>query len=214
MTDLESRLRELAVVPVVQIDDAADATALGAALTAGGLPVAEITYRTEAAEAAIAALRDSCPDVIVGAGTVLTPGTVDRAVAAGATFIVTPGFNPAVVERCLELAIPIVPGVNSPSQVEQALGFGLKALKFFPAVPSGGISMLRAFAGPYADVSFMPTGGVTLDTASTWLAERNVMAVGGTWIATAANIAAHRFDLITDNARAASQLARSATTSS
>lgn len=210
MITLETTLRDFAIVPVVQIDDATDAVRLGQALSAGNLPVAEITFRTEAAEQSIANIRESCPDVVVGAGTVLTPKTVDRAVASGASFVVTPGLNPAVVERCFEHGIPIVPGVNSPSQVEQALGLGLTLLKFFPAEPSGGIPMVRALGGPYRDVGFMPTGGVTIANASAWLAEPNVVAVGGTWIATSADIAAGRFDLITENARAASQLLRPA----
>jgi 2-dehydro-3-deoxyphosphogluconate aldolase/(4S)-4-hydroxy-2-oxoglutarate aldolase len=204
--ELGARLRGLGVVPVVQIDDAADAVGLGRALAAGGLPVAEITFRTDAAADAIARLRGECPDVLVGAGTVLSTDTVDRAVAAGASFIVTPGLNPGVVEHCRARGIPVVPGVNSPTQVEQALGLGLSLLKFFPAVPSGGLPMLRALGGPYAGVTFMPTGGITLTTAPDWLALPNVAAVGGTWIATAPDIAAGHFDRITDHARAAASL--------
>lgn len=200
---LERRLRELRIVPVVQIDDARSAPALGRALAAGGLPVAEITFRTAAAADAIRRLHDECPDVLVGAGTVLSAATVDRAVAAGAAFVVTPGFSPAVVERCLELGVPIVPGVNSPTQVEQGLGYGLDLLKFFPAVASGGLPMLRALAGPYAAVSFMPTGGITADTAADWLALPTVAAVGGTWIATAAALRAGRFAEVTALARRA-----------
>lgn len=210
MIIMETTLRDYAVVPVVQIDDATDAVRLGKALSAGNLPVAEITFRTDAAAQSIANIRESCPDIVVGAGTVLTPETVDRAVASGASFVVTPGLNPAVVERCLEHGIPIVPGVNSPSQVEQALSLGLTLLKFFPAEPSGGISMVRALGGPYRNVGFMPTGGVTIANASAWLAEPNVVAVGGTWIATSADISAGRFDLISENARTASQLLRPA----
>ena len=204
---LRTRLQDLRVVPVVQIDDAAHAGQLGRALTAGGLPVAEITFRTGAASEAISRLRVECPDVLVGAGTVLSCETVDRAVAAGASFVVTPGLNPTVVEHCRASGIALVPGVNSPTQVEQALGLGLSLLKFFPAVPSGGLAMLRALGGPYAGVTFMPTGGVTLATAPDWLALPNVAAVGGTWIATAPDIAAGNFDRITDLARAAASLA-------
>lgn len=200
---IEEQLRGLRVVPVVRIDDAADAPALGRALAAGGLPVAEITFRTPAAPDAIRALRDACPGVLAGAGTVLSPGTVEQAVDAGAAFVVTPGFSPAVVERCLELGVPVVPGVNSPTQVELGLSYDLRLLKFFPAVASGGIPMLRALAGPYGDVSFMPTGGVTVDTAADWLALPSVAAVGGTWVATTAAITAGRFTEITELARTA-----------
>jgi 2-dehydro-3-deoxyphosphogluconate aldolase / (4S)-4-hydroxy-2-oxoglutarate aldolase len=200
---LEQRLRELRVVPVVQIDDAGSAPALGRALAAGGLPVAEITFRTAAAADAIRSLRDECPDVLIGAGTVLTAATVDRAVDAGAAFVVTPGFSPAVVERCLERGVPVVPGVNSPTQVEQGLAYGLDLLKFFPAVASGGLPMLRALAGPYASVSFLPTGGVTAETAHEWLALPTVAAVGGTWIATAEVLRAGRFAEVTAHARRA-----------
>jgi 2-dehydro-3-deoxyphosphogluconate aldolase / (4S)-4-hydroxy-2-oxoglutarate aldolase len=203
---LQTTLRDLAVIPVVTIDDPADAVGLGQALIAGNLPVAEITFRTDGAAEAIAKMREACPDIVVGAGTVLDTDTVDRASSAGASFVVTPGLSLPVVERCLELGIPVVPGVNSPTQVEQALGLGLSLLKFFPAVPSGGIPMLRALGGPYRNVMFMPTGGVTAASAATWLAEPNVAAVGGTWIATAADIGSHRFEQITANAEAAAQL--------
>lgn len=204
--ELTVRLTGLGVVPVVAITDAADASALGSALASGGLPVAEITFRTTAAEDAIRRLRAARPDVLVGAGTVLAPETVDRAVAAGAAFVVTPGLNPVVVGRCLEHGIPVVPGVNSPSLVEQALSLGLTTVKFFPAVPSGGIPMLKALAGPYPEVRFMPTGGVTSSSAPDWLALDNVVAVGGTWVATSDDIAAGLFDRITEHARAAAQL--------
>lgn len=202
----EQALRSLGVVPVVQIDDSAQAPALGRALDAGGLPIAEITFRTAAAAEAIRRLRQECPNVTVGAGTVLTAAGVDVAAAAGAAFVVSPGFNPAVVERSLELDLPIIPGVNSPTQVEQGMSYGLTLLKFFPAVPSGGIAMLRALGGPYPEVSFMPTGGITAETAGQWLALSNVAAVGGTWIATTQAISTGAFADITTraaNARAA-----------
>jgi 2-dehydro-3-deoxyphosphogluconate aldolase/(4S)-4-hydroxy-2-oxoglutarate aldolase len=206
MTDLRERLSALAVVPVVEIRHAEQAGRLGRALEQGGLPVAEITFRTPAAAAAIERMRTECPNVLVGAGTVLTTESVDRAVDAGASFVVTPGLNPTVVERCLNAGMPIVPGVNSPSQIEQALALGLDLLKFFPAVPSGGIPMLKAFYGPYREVGWMPTGGVTLATAPEWLRLPNVVAVGGTWIATVDAIADGRFDEVTRNARAVASL--------
>jgi 2-dehydro-3-deoxyphosphogluconate aldolase/(4S)-4-hydroxy-2-oxoglutarate aldolase len=208
----EQQLRALGVVPVVQITHAADAGKLGRALIAGRLPVAEITFRTPAAADAIRIIHDECPDLAVGAGTVLTTEAVDIAQKAGASFVVSPGFNPAVVERCLELGLPIVPGVNAPTQVELGLSFGLTLLKFFPAVPSGGIPMLKALLGPYREVSFMPTGGITADTASQWLELPNVAAVGGTWIAPPNDITAGAFEAITARAAQARALTTSATT--
>jgi 2-dehydro-3-deoxyphosphogluconate aldolase/(4S)-4-hydroxy-2-oxoglutarate aldolase len=208
--DAAALLQRFGVVPVVQIDDPRRAVPLAEALLAGGLPVAEVTFRTDAAEESLARIRAELPDVQVGAGTVLTPETADRAVAAGAGFVVSPGLNPAVVGRCQELGVPVVPGVNSPTQVEQALSLGLTCLKFFPAVPSGGIPMLRALGGPYAGVRFMPTGGITEDTAADWLALPNVVAVGGTWIATPSDVADGRFDRIAAKARSAALLATNA----
>ena len=210
----EQQLRAFGVVPVVQIDDAAQARELGRALIAGRLPVAEITFRTSAAAEAIRVMRNECPELAVGAGTVLTTEAVDVAQHAGASFVVSPGFNPAVVERCLELGLPIVPGVNAPTQVELGLTYGLTLLKFFPAVPSGGIPMLKALLGPYREVSFMPTGGVTAETASQWLELPNVAAVGGTWIAPTDDIAAGAFEAITARAAQARALTTSATTPS
>jgi 2-dehydro-3-deoxyphosphogluconate aldolase/(4S)-4-hydroxy-2-oxoglutarate aldolase len=211
MTPVEERLRELGVVPVVSIEDAADAPALGKALAAGGLPVAEVTFRTPAAEDAIRALSDACPDVLIGAGTVLDPVTVDRAAASGASFVVAPGLNPEVVRRCQDIGLPVVPGVATPTEVEQARGLGLRLLKLFPAVPSGGLPMVRALAGPYGDVTFMPTGGITAETLPDWLAQPNVTAVGGTWIAPTADISAGRFADITTRAEAARAVVRLAT---
>jgi 2-dehydro-3-deoxyphosphogluconate aldolase/(4S)-4-hydroxy-2-oxoglutarate aldolase len=205
VNDVAAHLARLGVVPVVAIDRAADAAGLGEALLAGGLPVAEITFRTAAAADAIRVLRRAAPGVLVGAGTVLDPATVDAAHDAGARFVVTPGTNAAVVERCLRLGLPVVPGVNSPTGVETVRAMGLRLMKFFPAVPSGGLPMLRALHGPYPDVRFMPTGGITAGTFRDWLAEPNVTAVGGTWIAPAALLADRRFDEIT---RRAAQAAR------
>ena len=201
------------VVPVVQIENPSTAPALGEALRQGGLPVVEVTFRTESAAESIRQLRRHVPDVLVGAGTVLTPATVDVAVDAGAAFVVTPGFNQAVVDRCLERGIPVIPGVNSPTGVEQGLANGLTLLKFFPAVASGGLAMLTALGGPYRDITFMPTGGITAATAPDWLAQPNVAAVGGTWIAPTADIEAGRFAVITERAAAAAALHQPVTTS-
>jgi 2-dehydro-3-deoxyphosphogluconate aldolase/(4S)-4-hydroxy-2-oxoglutarate aldolase len=200
--ELEARMADLRVVPVVTIGDAADAEGLGAALAAGGLPLAEITFRTAAAADAITALRASRPDVLVGAGTVLDPATVDRALEAGAEFIVAPGFNPAVVDQCLARGVAVVPGTITPTEIEAALARGLHLLKFFPAEAAGGTRYLKAVAAPYKGVRFMPTGGVSPANLADYLALPTVAACGGTWIATADAIREHRWE---DIARAASE---------
>ena len=182
MRDTFEVIRQTRIVPVIKLERAADARLLGRALLDGGLPVAEVTFRTGAAPEAIRILRAEYPDLLVGAGTVLTPAQVDAALAAGAAFAVTPGFNPRVVDHCLSRGLPIVPGVNSPSQVEQGLERGLKLLKFFPAEVSGGVKMLKALHGPYAEVLFMPTGGVEPANLASYLALPYVAAVGGSWM--------------------------------
>lgn len=204
---LEGQLRATGVVPVITIRDAADAPGLGAALLRGGLPIAEITFRTDAAGAAIRSLRDSAPELLVGAGTVLDVPTLDRAIAAGANFVVAPGFNPAVVDRCLEQGIPIIPGVSTPTDIEAALGRGLDLLKFFPAEAAGGLAFLAAVAAPYSTVSFMPTGGISRESLPRYLSHPFVAACGGSWIATEAAISGHRFGEIATTAAEAVALA-------
>lgn len=204
---LARELRARRVVPVVTIPSAAEAPDLGRALVAGGLPLAEITFRTDAAVDAITALREACPEVLVGAGTVLDVETVDRAVAAGAVFIVAPGFNPAVVDHCLARGIPVIPGACTPTEIEMGRARGLRLLKFFPAEASGGTRYLKAVAAPYRGIEFMPTGGVSPANLSEYLALPHVAACGGTWIATADAIAGHRFNEITSAAREAVAIA-------
>lgn len=191
------------LVPVVTIRNAQDAPQLGQALLGGGLPLAEITFRTNAAAGAIAGLRRFVPNVLVGAGTVLDKDTVDIAMSAGAQFIVAPGFNPAVVDHCLSRGIPIIPGVSTPTEIEMGLSRGLTLMKFFPAEAAGGLRMLSAMAAPYKGVRFMPTGGITLANLPEYLAHDSVLACGGTWLATADAIAGHRFQEIEDNVTAA-----------
>ena len=190
------RLAELRVVPVVTIDDAADAIGLAQALADGGLPIAEITFRTDAAAAAIAAIRAARPDVLVGAGTVLDAATVDRALGAGAHFIVAPGFNPGMVAYALSRGASVVPGVVTPSEIEAAMSLGLRVLKFFPAEASGGPAYLSAVRATYPMVRFMPTGGINLGNLASYLALPNVIAAGGTWIATAEAIRSQRWEEI------------------
>jgi 2-dehydro-3-deoxyphosphogluconate aldolase/(4S)-4-hydroxy-2-oxoglutarate aldolase len=208
---LEKRLRAVGIVPVITIRSAHDATALGSALIRGGLPIAEITFRTPAAAHSIQLLRQNFPDFLVGAGTVLDLPTLDRAVEAGASFVVAPGFNPVVVDRCLQLGIPVIPGVSTPTDIEAALGRGLRLLKFFPAEASGGLEFLTAVAAPYQGISFMPTGGITPANLPLYRSQPFVAACGGSWIASEAAISGGRFDEITAAAAQAVELAAVAT---
>lgn len=176
------KMGNIGLIPVVKIDDAGKAAPLAKALMQGGIPCAEITFRTDAASDAIASIAKTCPDMLVGAGTVISVELAKRAVAAGAQFIVAPGFNPSVVDWCIAQNIPIVPGVNNPSEVEAALGKGLEVLKFFPAEASGGVAMLDSLAGPFGQVSFIPTGGVGPENLVDYAKRANVLAVGGSWM--------------------------------
>ena len=192
-----ARLGEARVVPVVELDGCEVALPLARALLAGGLPVAEITFRSEAAADSIRILREQVPEMLVGAGTVLNVDQVEMAYRAGGQFVVTPGFNPTVVEACVELDVPILPGINNPTGVEQAMGFGLEAVKFFPAEASGGVSFLKALSGPYPSIRFLPTGGIAPNNLRDYLELPNVLACGGTWIVSPALVRASRFDEIT-----------------
>ncbi|HLS03662.1 MAG TPA: bifunctional 4-hydroxy-2-oxoglutarate aldolase/2-dehydro-3-deoxy-phosphogluconate aldolase [Actinomycetales bacterium] len=176
-----TRITDGRLVPVVVIDDAADAPALGQALIAGGLPSAEITFRTEAASAAIAALAE-LPDVTVGAGTVLTPQQVDVAVDAGAQYVVSPGLSRAVVERCQERGVLALPGAVTATEIQAALELGLKAVKFFPAATSGGAAAIKALSAPFPALSFVPTGGISAHNLADYLAVPAVKAIGGSWM--------------------------------
>lgn len=196
MTDLESGLREVGIVPVIVIDDADDAIPLAAALVAGGLPCAEITFRTAAGAESLRRITAEFPDMLVGAGTVLTPGQAAEARAAGARFVVSPGSNPRVIDYCVEHGIPIYPGVCTPTEVEAALERGLDLVKFFPAEPMGGVSFLKAIAAPYAGVRFMPTGGIHAGNIGSYLSFPPVVACGGSWMAPAAWIREKQFDRI------------------
>jgi 2-dehydro-3-deoxyphosphogluconate aldolase/(4S)-4-hydroxy-2-oxoglutarate aldolase len=197
------RLGEIGVVPVIKIENASDAVPLGRALLAGDLPVAEITFRTAAAEEAIRAMTRELPDLLVGAGTVLTVDQVNKAVGAGAKFIVAPGFNPKVVDYCIGKGIPVMPGISSATEIEMGLERGLEVLKFFPAGASGGLDFLKAISAPFSGVQFMPTGGVDPANMKDYLSLNRIFAVGGTWIAREAAIAAGKFDEITRLAREA-----------
>lgn len=176
------QLGRLRLVPMVVMDDAIHADGFGDALVAGGLPVAEITFRTDAAEASIRRLAKR-GDLLVGAGTVLTTEQADRAIDAGAAFLVAPGTNPRVIDHCLLRSVPIVPGVATPTDIELAMSFGLEAVKFFPAENLGGTATLKALSGPYADMMFLPTGGITPELLPSYLQLPYVLACGGSWLA-------------------------------
>lgn len=173
---------KIGIIPVVVLDDPKDAASLAKALCENGLPCAEVTFRTAAAEESIRIMSKEFPDMLVGAGTVLTKEQVDRAIDAGAKFIVSPGLNPKIVQYCLDKSIPITPGTQTPSEMEQALELGLKVVKFFPAEPAGGLNMIKAVAAPYVDLKFMPTGGINAKNVRDYLAYNKIIACGGSWM--------------------------------
>lgn len=182
MNDILGKIAALHIVPVAKIEDSKDSVLLGKALINGNLPLAEVTFRTPVAEAAIRAMTAELPELLVGAGTVLSIDQVKSAVNAGARFIVAPGFNPTVVDYCLENDICVVPGVNNPSQIERALERKLKVVKFFPAEASGGLPFLKAVSEPYSDIRFMATGGINLHNFLSYLSFPRVLACGGSWL--------------------------------
>jgi 2-dehydro-3-deoxyphosphogluconate aldolase/(4S)-4-hydroxy-2-oxoglutarate aldolase len=197
MNNILQKAGQLGVIPVVKIENAARAVQLGKALLAGNLPVAEITFRTAAAEEAITRITGELPELLVGAGTVLKTEQVDKAVKAGAKFIVAPGFNPKVVDYCIQRGIPVTPGITSPTELEMALDRGLNVVKFFPAEACGGLSTLKAIAEPYDGVMFIPTGGINEKNLAQYLSFKRVLACGGSWMVKADMISAGRFDEIT-----------------
>lgn len=196
MTPVLEKIQKIGIVPVVALDDAKDAKPLAQALCKGGLPCAEVTFRTDAAEESIRIMSEEFPEMLIGAGTVLTVEQVDRAVAAGAKFIVSPGLNPKVVTYCIEKGIPVTPGVNTPSDIEKALELGLEVLKFFPAEASGGLNMIKSVAAPYTKVMFMPTGGINAKNLNNYLAFPKILACGGSWMVSKALIAEGKFEEI------------------
>ncbi|WP_162064349.1 bifunctional 4-hydroxy-2-oxoglutarate aldolase/2-dehydro-3-deoxy-phosphogluconate aldolase [Vibrio taketomensis] len=181
MMTIDQQLEQIKVVPVIAIKDASKAAKLAQVLSDNGLPCAEVTFRTEQAAQAIKNMREAYPEMLIGAGTVLNSAQVDQAIEAGVDFIVSPGFNPTTVKYCQQRGVTIVPGVNSPSLVEQAMAMGLTTLKFFPAEPSGGTAMLKALSAVYP-VKFMPTGGVSPTNVKEYLSIPSVLACGGTWM--------------------------------
>jgi len=205
MHEVLEHLGRLRLVPMVVMDDAAHADGFGDALVAGGLPVAEVTFRTDAAEDSIRRLAKR-GDLLVGAGTVLTKEQADRAIDAGAAFIVSPGTNPTVVDHCLLRSVPIVPGIATPTDIDLAMSFGLDAVKFFPAENLGGTATLKAYSGPYADMMFLPTGGITPEKLPEYLKLPFVLACGGSWLAPRESLAKGDFDTIRDRIEQAAKL--------
>jgi len=191
------KISELAIIPVVKIEKAEDALPLGKALIYGDLPITEITFRTSAAEESINTLTRELPNLLVGAGTVLTVEQVKKAVSAGAKFIVSPGFNSKVVDYCIENDIPVTPGINNPTQIEMALEKGIEVVKFFPAEASGGLSLLKSMSAPYTDIKFIPTGGINQNNLCSYLSNNKVHACGGSWMVKPELISSGNFTEIT-----------------
>jgi 2-dehydro-3-deoxyphosphogluconate aldolase/(4S)-4-hydroxy-2-oxoglutarate aldolase len=206
MDEILERLGELGVIPVVSIPRAEDADALGRALLDGGLPCAEITFRTQAAQSALQELASAYPGVLLGAGTVLSVAQAEMAVRAGARFIVSPGFDGKVVGWCLDHGVAVTPGVATPTEIQMALERGLRVLKFFPAGTLGGPSALKAIAAPFVGVKFIPTGGVDIGNLADYLRIPSVHACGGSWLAPSDLMAAGRFEEITRRVRDAREL--------
>ena len=208
MKDCISELERIGLIPVVTLEHAADAPRLASALAGGGLPAAEITFRTSAAAEAIALIREHEPNVCVGAGTVLTKDALRNALSAGAQFIVAPGFNPAVAEEVLAADIPYIPGIMTPTEIEAAVSMGFNLLKFFPAEAAGGVRILKAFHAPYRMVRFMPTGGITPDNLREYLSLPFVCCCGGSFVADGKRIAAGDFEAVERTARETAALVK------
>jgi len=209
MNKVLEELGSYGVVPVVVLNRVEDAKPLAKALCDGGLKCAEVTFRTEAAEESIRIMVNEFPDMVVGAGTVLTIDQVDRAVAAGAKFIVSPGFDPEIVDYCISKNITVCPGCMTPSEVAQGVKRGLEVLKFFPAENAGGIGMLKAMAAPYTSVKFMPTGGISAKNLADYLGFSKIVCCGGSWMVKADLIKNKEFDKITEMTREAVELVSS-----
>ena len=196
MNKILEQLSSYGVVPVVVLNDVKDAEPLAKAMVEGGLPVAEVTFRTDAAEESIRIMSEKYPEMLVGAGTVLTIDQVDRAVAAGAKFIVSPGFDPEIVDYCIEKGYPVCPGVTTASEMAQGVKRGLEVLKFFPAESFGGLGTIKALTAAYTSVKIMPTGGLNAKIVKEYLASNKILACGGSWMVKGTMIEAGEFDKI------------------
>ncbi len=208
MNEVLKQIEKMGIVPVVVLEDVKNAEPLGKALCEGGLPCAEVTFRTPEAEESIRVMSEKFPKMLVGAGTVLTVEQVDRAVKAGAKFIVSPGLNPKVVEHCLKIGVPVTPGTANPSNVEQALEYGLDVVKFFPAEQTGGLAYIKAIAAPYTGIKFMPTGGINPDNVKEYLKCDKILACGGSWMVKSDLIKARNFEKITELVKEAVEIVK------
>ena len=209
MSEMLKKIEDFGVVPVVVLNDAKDAAPLAKALCEGGLPCAEVTFRTEAAEESIRIMATEFPEMVIGAGTVLTIDQVDRAVGAGAKFIVSPGFDPEIVDYCISKNIPVLPGCITPSEVTQAVKRGLEVVKFFPAEQFGGVATIKALAAPFTSVRFMPTGGISAKNLADYLGFKKIIACGGSWMVKGDMVAAGEFDKIKEMTAEAVALVKS-----
>ena len=203
MNDLLKKIHDIGIVPVIAIDDASKAVPLANALVAGGLPAAEVTFRTAAAEDAIRAIRREVPGMLVGAGTVLTREQADRAIDAGVSFMVSPGFNPDITRYVIDRGVCMIPGTATAGEMEQAMALGLEAVKFFPAEQNGGLAKLKALAGPYKNLRWMPTGGINTDNLADYMSFHQILACGGTWMVKKDLIEGEKWDEITSICKAA-----------
>lgn len=210
MNEAMKKIGELGVLPLMTVNSPDDALRTGEALLKGGLPAAEVTFRTAAAEKSIAALTKAMPELFVGAGTVLTTEQADRAAGAGAKFAVSPGLNPKVVQYCRKIGLPMAPGICTPTDIEAAMELGLEILKFFPAEAMGGLKTLKAISAPYGNIIFMPTGGINAENLTEYLRFKKVLACGGTWIAPNELIDGKKFDEIARRAGEAVKIAAAA----
>ena len=208
MNEVLEKLGQYGIVPVVVLNDSKDAEPLADALCEGGLACAEVTFRTEAAAESIKIMSEKHPEMLVGAGTVLTIEQVDEAVAAGAKFIVSPGLNPEIVKYCLDKNIAITPGVVTPSEMEKAIELGLNIVKFFPAEPSGGLSMIKAVSAPYTMLKFMPTGGINPGNVKEYLKSDKIFACGGSWMVKGDLVDAGNFDKIKELTKEAADIVK------
>jgi len=208
MHKILEEIGKLGLVPVIVIDDAQDAEPLAEALVKGGLPVAEVTFRTKAAKEAIQKISKAFPEMLLGAGTVLTIDQVKAAVDSGSKYIVSPGLNPKVVEYCVDNRIPITPGIATPSEIERALEFNLEVVKYFPAEPLGGVNYLKAVSAPYTGLKFIPTGGIDEKNLLTYLKFPKILACGGSWMVKGDLISAKKFDTILSMTIAAVELVK------
>ena len=208
MNKVLEQIHEFGIVPVVVLDDAKDAEPLAKALCVGGLPCAEVTFRTAAAEESIRIMAEKFPNMLIGAGTVITTEQVDRAVAAGAKFIVSPGINPKIVKYCQEKGVLITPGCITPTEVETAIECGLETVKFFPAEPAGGLEMIKAMAAPYVNMTFMPTGGINAKNVKEYLAFNKIVACGGSWMVKGDLVKAGNFDKIVELTKEAVEIVK------